>query len=149
MRKLSILFSVVATLCFLVQPSFAKKICLQDQFGESFELKGGRIDKKSWTVRATNTAGGCALAGAANVTVNSSGQFILGMITTHDTGGTCNPVLWFAVGDEFLNSTGTYDALGDGSIDGNITFTNVPCSSLPLPKPKDQSNNSNGPLTKK
>jgi hypothetical protein len=147
MRKLSVLFAVVVTLCFLVQPSFAKKICIVDQFNEGFELKAGRPDKKTWTVRGE--AFGCAIAGAANVTINSSGQTILGMITTHDLAGGCQPVMWFAVGDEFLNSTGTYDSLGDGSIDGNITFTNVPCSSLPLPKPKDQPNNSNGPLTKK
>jgi len=144
MRKLSLLFAVVVTLCFLVQPSFAKKICIVDQFGEGFELKAGRPDKKTFTVKGVG-GNSCIIAGAANVTVNSSGQTILGMITTHDLLGNCQPVMWFAVGDEFLNSTGTYDGTADGTIDGNITFTNVPCSSLPLPKPDQKLVSPNAP----
>jgi hypothetical protein len=53
------------------------------------------------------------------------------MLTSHDIAGACNTVRFIMLGDEFLNSTGSYDQNGNGTIDGAVTFTQVGCGTLP------------------
>ena len=130
MRNLFV-FSLAAAIALLMtQPIFAAKICLQDNLGDFYVLKGGKPDKKSYTVKA-NYAASCTTPGHAEVTLLASGQYALGMYTAHDTADVCNTVRFYAVGDVFLNSSGFFDRNSDGNNDGAITFTAISCSSVP------------------
>lgn len=147
MKKFFVLTMVGALAFFISHQCFAEKICLQDNFGEYFILKGGRVDKKSWAVKI-DAPGTCVVTGHAETSLNGSGQTVLGMLTSHDVGGACLAVRWILVGDALLNATGNYDQNGDGTIDGSVTLTHVDCSTLPPfgpSKPVDP----NSPLIKK
>src|SRR5262245_14480429 len=140
-------FSVVLGAFFISQQCFAAKICLQDNFGELFILKGGKVDKKSFAVKI-DVPGFCVVTGHAETSLNGAGQTVLGMLTSHDITGNCLTVRWTLIGDALLNATGNYDQNGDGSNDGAVTFTNVDCSTLPPfgpSKPVDP----NSPVIKK
>lgn len=124
--------SVGLTGVFLLsgQLAHAKKFCLMDDFGETFQIIGAKTNKKSGTVLVYTNVAGCQISGIANISLNDSGQYILSMETGPDIATGCIPVVWYAVGDEFLNSTGTIDRFGDGTIDGDITFTSINCSAF-------------------
>ena len=139
MKSLFVLCMAAAFALLVAQPSFAAKICLQDNFGEFFQLKGGRLDKKSYAVKV-DVPGFCVVSGHAEVSLRGDGQFVLGMLTSHDLGGVCLSVRWSAVGDALLNSTGNFDQNGDGVNDGAITFTNISCSSMPVFGPNKNKN---------
>ena len=147
MRKFFVLSMVMAFAFFVSQQCYAAKFCLQDNFGEIFILKGGKIDKKSFTVKV-DVPSLCVVTGHAEASVNGSGQIVLGMLTSHDVTGNCLTVRWSMIGDGNFNATGNFDRNGDGSNDGAVTFTAVSCSSIPPfgpTKPVDP----NAPLIKK
>lgn len=125
--KQFISLGLAAVFLFTAQLAHAKKFCLMDDFGETFQIIAGKTDKKSGTVLVHTNVLGCQVSGIANISLNGSGQHVLSMETGPDVTIGCLPVVWYAVGDEFLNSTGTYDRLGDGMIDGDITFTSIDC----------------------
>jgi hypothetical protein len=148
MKRFTVLCAVAFAIVFLAPPTYAAKICFQDQFGELFQLKGGKLDKKSYTVKV-DVPGFCVVSGHAEITLNGSGQLVLGMLTSHDLGGACLSVRWVAVGNGLVY-TGSFDQNGDGTIDGSITFTNVSCTSFPPFGPdKPVTPNPNSPLVKK
>ena len=148
MKKFFVFSMVVAFALLISQQSFAAKICLQDNFGEYFILKGGKVDKKSFTVKI-DVPGQCVVTGHAETSLNGAGQYVVGMLTSHDITGNCLAVRWtWTSANEFLGGSGNYDQNGDGSNDGTITFTNVSCSSIPPfgpSKPVDP----NAPIIKK
>lgn len=150
MKRLWMFCIVAAAIFFTTQSAFATKICLQDNFGEFFQIKGGRVDKKSWTVMV-DVPGFCIVSGHADVSLDSGGNYLIGMFTSHDIGGACLSVRFFSEGDALFNSTGSFDQNGDGTVDGAITFTNVPCSTLPPLKPNGSNArpNPNSPFVKK
>lgn len=132
MKKFLILGPAFAMLVLASQFAFAgSKICLKDNYGDSYTLTGGSLDHKSYSVKV-DAAGLCVAGGHAEVTLNSDGKYVLGMYTSHDIAGNCVPVRWIAAGDALLNSIGSYDQLEDGTIDGAITFGRVDCSTLPV-----------------
>lgn len=127
------------------------KICLKDSFGDFYTLTGGRVDQKSYSVKA-EAPGNCVVGGHAEVSLNSAGKYVLGITTAHDVNGTCFPVRWIAVGDQYLNSTGSYDELDNGTIDGAVGFSQVSCSSLPVYAPTEMmatTPNPDSPLVRK
>lgn len=150
MKKTFLFSAVVFALIFLSQTCFAAKVCLQDQFGDFFELKGGKIDKKTFTVKVINPAVNCVIAGYADVTATNGGALILGMFTNNNTAGNCNAVLWSATLNIFFSGSGTFDRLGDGSVEGNFTLTPISCTSLPPSKPNktEGTGDQNGPFAR-
>jgi hypothetical protein len=131
MKRLLVLLAAAALSFVVAQPSFAEKICLKDQFGEYYQLKGGRLDKKSYTVKI-DVPGFCVVSGHAEVSLRGDGQYALGILTSHDLAGSCLSVRFTAVGDILLNGTGNFDQNGDGTTDGSVTFTNISCTSMPV-----------------
>lgn len=148
MKKFFVLLVVVGIAFFISQQCFAAKICLTDNFGNFYQIKGGKVDKKSFTVKI-DAPGLCVVTGHAETSINGSGQTVVGMLTSHDVTGNCLTVRWTWISaNESLNGTGNFDQNGDGSNDGAVTFTNLSCSSLPPfgpTKPVDPNN----PLIKK
>lgn len=143
-------FSVLVLAVFMAESSFAAKICLQDDFGEFWELKGGKIDKKSYTFKLI-VPSVCAVSGTAEATLTNSGFLILSATNGHDIAGSCVPIVWSAtVNAVDFSGSGTYDGFGDGTISGPFTLTSVSCTSL-LPNLPDQQKvvNPNSPLLKK
>lgn len=130
MKRLFVFCMVAAAALFISQQTFAAQICLQDNFGELYRLKGGKVDKKSYVV-IIDVPGFCVVTGHAETSINGAGQTVLGMLTSHDLSGNCLSVRWSLVGDALLNATGNFDQNGDGTNDGAVTFTNVSCGSLP------------------
>lgn len=51
MRKFFVVSMLLAFAFFVSQQCYAAKVCLQDNFGDIFILKGGKVDKKSFTVK--------------------------------------------------------------------------------------------------
>ncbi|HSE43079.1 MAG TPA: hypothetical protein VLH08_20125, partial [Acidobacteriota bacterium] len=98
MKKFFVLAIGVAVAFFISQQCFAAKICLQDNFGDFFVVKGGRVDKKSWVVKI-DVPGVCIISGHAETSLNGSGQTVLGMLTSHDIAGACNTVRFIMLGD--------------------------------------------------
>ena len=78
MKQKVIVFSAFVLAFCLAGTSFAEKICLQDNFGVFWELKGGKIDKKSYTFKRIGL-GTCS--GHAEVTLLNSGLLILGALS--------------------------------------------------------------------
>jgi hypothetical protein len=148
MRKIFVLFAMVLALAFSAELSFAGKICLRDNFGEFWELKGGKVDKKSYTLKIIGTSG-CVVSGIADVTLTNSGSLVLSANNGHDTGAFCQPVIWSALVDSTFAGSGNYDQLGDGSISGTFSLTPVSCSSLPTTIDARKTMDSNSPLSKK
>jgi len=146
MKKFFVLSMVAAFAFFISQQCFAAKICLTDNFGDFYQIKGGKLDKKSYTVKIdVPGAGGCVVTGHAETTLNGTGQTVVGMLTSHDIPGNCLAVRWswIAANPDLLSGTGTFDQNGDGSNDGAVTFTNISCSSIPPfgpSKPVDPNN---------
>jgi hypothetical protein len=125
---------LIGAFLLMAQSAFAGKVCLQSNLGGYFELKGGKPDKKTYTVKIIEP--GLYIAGGyADVTSNSAGEYKIAIYSGHDLNQIWSPVLYSTTGDENFNSVGTYDLYADGSIDGNVTFTNIPCSSLPPGRP--------------
>jgi hypothetical protein len=148
MKKFFVLLMVVGTAIFISQQCFAAKICLTDNFGNFYQIKGGKVDKKSFTVKI-DAPGLCVVTGHAETTINGSGQTVVGMLTSHDVTGNCLTVRWSWVSaNESLNGTGNFDQNGDGTNDGAVTFTNLSCSSLP-PFFNEKPVDANNPLAKK
>lgn len=145
MKKFFVLFFVVGAF-FISQQCFAAKICLTDNFGDFYQIKGGKVDKKSFTVKI-DSPGLCVVTGHAEVSLNSSGQYVVGMLTSHDITGNCLTVrwTWIAANPDLLSGSGNYDQNGDGTNDGAVTFTNVSCSSIP-PFGPTQPVNPNNPM---
>jgi hypothetical protein len=128
MKKLIISIFVVSALVFSAEPSFAKKICLQDNFGGFWELKGGKIDKKPYTAKYI-VGGNCEIPGYVTAVTDSTGVQVAFVHTHTDI---CQTVMYQIFGDKKFNGSGSYDMLADGSIEGNITMTKISCSSLPI-----------------
>lgn len=131
------IYILVIAIFLIAQSSFANKVCLQDSNGVFWELTGGRADKKTHTVKRI-LPGCCESAGYADVTVDGNGVYKIAIYASHHSSGNWSPVLISLNGDELYNSTGTFDLLADGSVDGTISFTNVPCSMLPVTIPEKQ-----------
>src|SRR5262245_46727858 len=149
MKKFLVFCMVVAFALLISQQSFAAKICLTDNFGDFYQIKGGRLDKKSYTVKI-DVPGVCVVTGHAETSLNGSGQTVVGMRKSKDVTGNCLTVRWswIAANPDLLSGTGNFDQNGDGSNDGAVTFTNVSCSSIPPffnSKPVDP----NSPIIKK
>jgi hypothetical protein len=144
MKKFFVFCMVVAFALLISQQSFAAKICLTDNFGNFYQIKGGKIDKKSYTVKI-DAPGLCVVTGHAETSLNGTGQTVVGMLTSHDVTGNCLTVrwTWIAANPDLLSGTGNFDQNGDGTNDGAVTFTNLSCSSLPPfgPSPQVDPNN--------
>ena len=147
MRKIFVFFAMVLAFSLSAELSFAGKVCLQDGFGEFWELKGGSVDKKSYTLKIIGTSG-CVVSGIADVTKTNSGSMVLSATNGHDTGGFCQPVIWSASIDSTFTGTGNYDQLGDGTISGTFSLAPVSCSSLPTTIDAPKNVDSNSPLSK-
>jgi hypothetical protein len=127
------LFSVTASiflLLLLTTPSFAAKVCLQDNFGGYWELKGGRVDKKTYTVKII-VPNFCIVGGYADVSKENSNLLFVSLFNSHDTAGICNPVFFSAATNLQFAGSGKYDTLADGSIEGTFSITPIQCSALP------------------
>jgi hypothetical protein len=129
MRKVFLLSAVLSVLFFMTETSYAAKICLLDNFGSYWELKGGKIDKKSYTTK--HILPGCVVGGYADVTLTNLGQLVVTFYDAHDTTGACQVVYWTAVTNLGFGGSGTYDIWGDGTKEGNFSVTPVSCSTLP------------------
>jgi hypothetical protein len=147
MKKFFVLLMVVGTAIFISQQCFAAKICLTDNFGNFYQIKGGKVDKKSFTVKI-DAPGLCVVTGHAETTANGS-AVIVGMLTSHDITGNCLTVRWTwnAANPDLLSGSGNFDQNGDGTNDGAVTFTNLSCSSIP-PFGPSQPVNPNNPMKK-
>lgn len=121
---------LIAAFLMMVQSSFASKVCLKDNLGFWYELTGGRVDKKTYTVKRFRP-GCCVISGYADVTLDSFGVYTIAIYSGHSPSVGMSPLMLSANGDELFNSTGNYDVFVDGVIDGTVIFTNLPCSSLP------------------
>lgn len=140
--------AMAVAIVFLSTPLFAGKICLLDNFGEYYQLKGGKLDSKTYAVKI-DVPGFCVVSGHAEVTFDASaGNYILGVVSSHDMGGNCNTVRFISTGDAFLNGSGSYDQNSNGSIDGVVTFANVSCSSIPPFRPDKSKVNPNSPFVR-
>jgi hypothetical protein len=119
--------------------TFAATICLQDNFGAFWQLKGGKVDKKSYTLLRISGDLSCAEPGSADITMKTSTTLVLGAFTTHDStgSGVCFPILWSADLNLSFAGSGTYDGLGDGTIQGPFTLTPINCSSFPTAKKQE------------
>lgn len=148
MKKFFVLLMVVGIAFFVSQQCFAAKICLTDNFGNFYQIKGGKIDKKSYTVKI-DAPGLCVVTGHAETSLNGTGQTVVGMLTSHDVTGNCLTVrwTWIAANPDLLSGSGNFDQNGDGTNDGAVTFTNLSCSSLP-PFGPSQPVNPNNPMKK-
>lgn len=130
MKKLFVLSALLAAIVLASMPASASTFCLKDSYGEYYIMKGGKPDVRSYAVKV-DVPGLCVVGGHAEITIDGTGKYILAITTSHDSAGNCIPVRWIATGDQYLNSTGSYDQHGDGTVDGAVTFTAVSCSSLP------------------
>ncbi|HEY7162391.1 MAG TPA: hypothetical protein VH815_14085 [Acidobacteriota bacterium] len=128
-KKLIISTFVILALVLSAKPSFAKKICLRDNFGGIWELKGGKIDKKPYSARYIIPAGFCELPGYATAVTDSTGVQVSFVHTQTDL---CQAVMYQIHGDELFNGIGNFDFLADGTVEGPLTMTNISCNSLPI-----------------
>jgi hypothetical protein len=126
MKKLIISTFVVLALVLSAEPSFAKKICLEDNFGGVWELKGGKVDKKPYAARYI-VGGVCEIPGYATAITDSNG---IQVALVHTQTDVCQVVMYQILADELFNGSGSYDALANGTIDGNVTLTNISCKSI-------------------
>jgi hypothetical protein len=145
MKKFIVLSMVAVFAFFISQQCFAGKICLTDNFGNFYQIKGGKVDKKSFTVKI-DAPGLCVVTGHAETSLSGSGV-VVGMLTSHDITGNCLTVrwTWTAANPDLLSGSGNFDQNGDGSNDGAVTFTNLSCSSIP-PFGPTQPVNPNNPM---
>lgn len=121
---------VIFLMLFMEQLSFAKKVCLQDNFTGYWELSGGKPDKKTYTAKLI-VPGFCEVGGYADATKMNSETLRVSLFNSHDTSGVCVPVLFSATTNENFTGSGTYDSLADGSIGGSFSLTRIDCSSIP------------------
>lgn len=147
MRKVFLFSAVVFAFCLLTKTSFAAKVCLQDNVGGFWELKGGKVDKKTFTAKYI-VPGACVLGGYADVTLTNSGTLVVSLYNSHSASANCNVVFWSASTNIFFGGSGEYDIVGDGSIDGTFSLTPVNCSTLP-PSGPQRTVNPNNPAIRK
>lgn len=147
MRKVFLIFAVVFALCLFAKTSFAAKVCLQDNFGGFWELKGGKIDKKTFTAKYI-VPGTCVLGGYADASLTNSGTLVVSLYNSHSASANCNVVFWSASTNIFFAGSGEFDIVGDGSVEGNFNLTPVNCSSLP-PTGAKKTVNPNNPAIRK
>ncbi len=131
MRKVFFLSAMILALTFIAGPSYAAKVCLIDNFGFYWELKGGRIDKKTYTAKYVNPAGTVVCTGYADATLTNSGTLRVSFLNGHDTFGTCQTVFWSASTNILFTGSGEYDIFGDGSVEGPFSVSLVSCTSVP------------------
>ncbi|MCI0613835.1 hypothetical protein L0244_12695 [bacterium] len=129
MRKVFFLSAMILALTFIAGPSYAAKVCLIDNFGSYWELKGGKIDKKTYTAKLINPTNFCT--GYADATLTNSGNLVVSFYNAHNTTATCQTVFWSATTNLLFAGSGEYDIWGDGSIEGNFTVAPVSCTILP------------------
>ena len=132
MKRFALLCAVAVAVLFSAQSSFAAKKCLLDNFGDYYVIKGGKPDKKSYSVKVI-VPGSCIVSGHAEISKLPTGQVTMGMLTSHDlTGAGCLTLLWYVVADPTLiNASGSYDQGGNGSVDGAISFSKISCGTVP------------------
>jgi hypothetical protein len=147
MKKVFSPAAILFLLLFMEQLSFAKKVCLQDNFFGYWELSGGRVGKKTFTARLI-LPGFCQTGGYADITRVNSNTLLISLFNSHDINGTCVPVLWSATTNADFEGSGSYDTLADGSTEGTFTLTKVNCSSIPSAAQIDFSKTSN-PVVRK
>lgn len=139
MKTAIFITAIALALCLFAGNTFAATICLQDNFGGFWQLKGGKVDKKSYTLLRISGDLSCAEPGSADITMKNSTTLVLGAFTTHDStgSGACFPILWSADLNLSFAGSGTYDGLGDGTIQGPFTLTPINCSSFPTAKKQE------------
>jgi hypothetical protein len=142
------MFSVAALIFLIAESSFAGKICLRDNFGGFWELKGGRIDKKTYTVKMI-IPGVCVVGGYADAVRETSNILFVSLFNSHDTAGQCVPVLFSATTNLLFEGNGKFDTFANGTINGTFSLENIKCSDLPEEAPVNLPKTSTHPVVRK
>lgn len=133
MNKKKILTAFLFTLFLLPLTAFSgtlERYCFQDQFGNFYDVRGGKLGKKAYTLQVSN--GVCPaqpLTGIANFT-QVTGGFLLTMEISRDPNGACQSYVITTTIDAnlFGPANGTYDNLPrNAPADGAFVATRVVC----------------------
>lgn len=154
MIKNQILFPFLMMLCLLPLSAFSgtiERYCFQDDFGSVYDVRGGKLGKKAYTVQTSNVfCPNHPLTGIATFAV-AGPDYLISMMVSADPFGDCGSYVVTSLIDKNLTQgTGNYDNLPRETVtNGSLTLNRITCPSSLKHVPSGTPRAGSGPGSRK